>query len=184
MFFALLVFRISEPGPPPSVMEFLIIVVLSAAAGGFFGLFMWLALGRRIRLLPSPAVPVTRREMARAMRRRRPTGDPRVDEVVRVAAENIVGVSPVFTVYLPLVTFVFGFGMNVSAATIHLVRSDWAAPFPWLNLCGTVLFLVLLVALLPTALRQRENAHVFLRELDRAAWSRYAAGARNHGTVR
>lgn len=168
MFAAFLGLAAHEFGRPVPTAGVLFLAVLCAAAGAGFGFTMWF-MGRKAVPPPPGSTFATRREAARVIRTRRPTGDPRVDALARTIAKGVVDSSPWSTVYLPLVVFVVGFGIEISAVTIHVSRSEWGSPGPWINLFGAVLFFVMLVVVLPSVLRTRENAHAFLREPDRAA---------------
>ncbi|CAL9480181.1 hypothetical protein SUDANB121_03037 [Nocardiopsis dassonvillei] len=163
-----------EPVPAARV---LFLAALWALAGAGYGFFMWFALGRKADPLPRGGTFATRREAARAVRRRQPTGDPGVDGFARTLAENTLRVSPWATMYLPTAMFVFGFGVNVSSVTTHLIRPDREGPVPWINLFGAVLFFVLLVVLAPSVSRVRRNSHAYLGALEQAEQERPAPGA-------
>ncbi|MFD6095481.1 hypothetical protein ACFVWN_04305 [Nocardiopsis flavescens] len=141
-----------------------------------FGLFLRLATGSRVPAPPPGTTAATRRQAYRALRHRRPTGDPLVDETARRLALHLLRQPPWFALYLPLGVFLLGFAANAWAVLERFPWPDGLLAVPWPNLAGLVLFPVLLTVVLPKGVRDRRNAHAFLRAPERAAGVRPPRG--------
>ncbi|WP_306370201.1 hypothetical protein [Nocardiopsis sp. CC223A] len=170
--FCFLVFSAMDAGSPPdqrmsTVWKAVPCTVLALASGACFGLLMRSAVGRT---LPPPpgATMATRRAASRAVRRRRPTGGPLVDETARITARNILRQSPWWTLRLPLIGFLVGFAANTWAILERFPWPGGVLTVPWTNLLGFAFFLFLLTVALPLSARGRKDAQAFLESLSEA----------------
>ncbi|MFL1376380.1 MULTISPECIES: hypothetical protein [unclassified Nocardiopsis] len=164
-FYSTFVFGDRKSASGPAVLGFVVLVLVASVV---MGLFIRLLIRRNALTSPAGTTMAMQREAARVVRRRRPTGDPRVDEVARLTAEGVLRYSPWSTVRIPLIIFVLVFGLNVASAAMYFAAPSASSGLPWGNLVGAAFFLFMAVVHPTVAAAQRENAHVFLNALDRA----------------